>query len=71
MAQIRPAQIKTTGTRSSSTYLRGDGAWSTPAGGGGGATNMFVQTTNPGMTEPGLWIDTSGGNLSFWVEDGL
>lgn len=30
------AQITATGTPSGTTYLRGDGTWSTPAGGGGG-----------------------------------
>ena len=30
------ADITATGTPSASTYLRGDGSWSTPAGGGGG-----------------------------------
>lgn len=33
------AEINATGTPSSSTYLRGDGTWSTPAGGGGGAVD--------------------------------
>lgn len=32
-------KLSATGTPSSSTYLRGDGTWSTPAGGGGGCDN--------------------------------
>lgn len=32
-----------TGTPSSSTYLRGDGSWATPAGGGGGGGSLEVQ----------------------------
>ena len=31
-----PGDITATGTASASTYLRGDGAWATPEGGGGG-----------------------------------
>lgn len=34
------ADINATGTPADTTYLRGDGTWSTPAGGGGGATNL-------------------------------
>ena len=45
-------------------------AYADSLSGGGGATNVFVQPTNPNMTEPGLWIDTSGGNFTFWIEDG-
>jgi hypothetical protein len=33
------ADINATGTPSGTTYLRGDGTWSTPAGGGGGAVD--------------------------------
>lgn len=39
----------------------------------GGSGNLFVQPTNPGMTEPGLWIQTEIGadnDMTFWVEDG-
>lgn len=33
---------------------------------------IFIQSTAPtGITGPYLWIDTTGGNLSFNVEDGL
>lgn len=33
-------------------------------------TPVYIQNTNPGMTSPGVWIDTTGGNLSFFVETG-
>lgn len=33
---VRIADISATGSPSSTTYLRGDGTWATPAGGGGG-----------------------------------
>ena len=36
------SQISATGTRDSTTFLRGDGTWNAPAGGGGGST--FKQT---------------------------
>lgn len=35
-----------TGTPSSSTYLRGDGTWSTPSGGSGTVTSVSVTTAN-------------------------
>lgn len=38
-ADVPVADIDATGTPSSTTYLRGDGTWSTPAGGGGGAVD--------------------------------
>lgn len=36
-------QIDATGTRSDTTFLRGDGAWETPAGGGGGGAFSGVK----------------------------
>lgn len=33
--------------------------------------DVFVQPTNPNMTSPGLWVDTTGGDVTFWIEDGL
>jgi hypothetical protein len=36
-----PATLPVTGTPSSSTYLRGDGTWSTPSGGSGVSPNGF------------------------------
>jgi hypothetical protein len=38
-ADVPVADIDATGTPSGTTYLRGDGTWSTPAGGGGGAVD--------------------------------
>jgi hypothetical protein len=39
-----------------------------------GNTNVFVQPTDPIMTEPGLWIQTGlgtdGTGITLWVEDG-
>lgn len=41
---VRIADISATGTPSSTTYLRGDGTWSTPAGGGGGTWGSITGT---------------------------
>lgn len=43
---------------------------STGATGAAGPNNLRVQTTNPGLAIPGMWVDTSGGNISLWIEDG-
>lgn len=41
----------------------------------GGVTQVYVQNTDPGMTGPGIWIQTglapSGAGFTFWFEDGL
>lgn len=39
--QIKYNQITATGTPSASTYLRGDGSWSTPSGGGAVSTQTI------------------------------
>src|SRR5690606_35969944 len=39
------SDLTATGTPSATTYLRGDGAWATPAGGGGGGTTVFFAAT--------------------------
>lgn len=41
-------------------------------GGGGSGDSIYVQDTEPAWAdgEKGLWIDTSGGNLNFWVQTG-
>jgi hypothetical protein len=38
-AAVTIAKISATGTASATTFLRGDGAWATPAGGGAGVTD--------------------------------
>lgn len=35
------------------------------------AQNLFIQDTDPAIAGAYLWIDTTGGNLNFWVEDGI
>ena len=44
ISDIGIASLKATGTPNNTTYLRGDGTWSTPAGGGGGSGFSLVQT---------------------------
>ncbi|OYW55461.1 MAG: hypothetical protein B7Z29_07885 [Hyphomicrobium sp. 12-62-95] len=50
-ATIAVGKISATGTASATTYLRGDGQWATPAGGGGGAncsaTSVAACSANP------------------------
>lgn len=39
--------------------------------GDSGPENLVVSDTDPGLTEPGLWIqDLGGGDFTFWIEDG-
>jgi hypothetical protein len=45
-ASVTVAKISATGTPSATTYLRGDGSWSTPAGGGGGSAPTLVDANN-------------------------
>lgn len=50
-----------TGTPSSSTYLRGDGTWSTPAGGGGGMTwSVVTGTTQTAAVNTGYFANNAG-----------
>lgn len=40
----------------------------------GGPHNLYVQDTNPGLTIPGVWVQTglgTGHDISIWVEDGI
>lgn len=58
------AKIDAAGTPSASTYLRGDGSWSTPAGGSSGLPNKFANS-NSATTS----IDTASAwaNLSTYI----
>ena len=51
------ADINATGTASGTTYLRGDGTWSTPAGGGSGNVVGPASSTDNGLV---VFDDTTG-----------
>lgn len=57
-----------TGTPSSTTYLRGDGTWSTPAGGGSGtlASDTDVSITSPSNNQ----VLTYNSGTSKWTNQG-
>ena len=73
------ADLTATGTASATTFLRGDNAWATPAG--GGVTHLGTLTTTSGTTQSlaaqnfslydQIWIVTdnvsSGGSADFQV----
>lgn len=63
------AGVSATGTPSSTTYLRGDGTWNTPTGGGGGGTGTVeptaVKTANYTASAGDLVpCDVSGGSFA-------
>ena len=41
-------------------------------GSGGSVQNVYIQTSEPVIApgEKALWIDTTGGNLNFWIVTG-
>ena len=61
-SQINVAAISATGTANSTTYLRGDGVWDTPAGGSGSGTVTSVNVVGgtTGLTTSGGPITTAG-----------
>lgn len=39
--------------------------------GAAGPANLKVQATDPGLTSPGMWVQTYGnGDIALWIEDG-
>ena len=52
---IAISKIAATGSANNTTYLRGDGSWATPSGGGGGDIPANACTAN--VSEDGLYLD--------------
>ena len=69
MAQqlITPNELGATGTPSSTTYLRGDGTWSTISAG----SSVAVSDTAPtSPTANNLWWDSNAGRMYVYYNDG-
>lgn len=65
---VAVSDISATGTPDNTTYLRGDGSWSTPAGGGGSGTVTSVAATVPtGLSVSGSPITISGTLAFTWA----
>lgn len=52
--------------------LLGNGNIVISGGSGGGIQNVYIQDTQPAVNtgDKVLWIDTTGGNLNFWIITG-
>jgi hypothetical protein len=80
---IAVGDIDATGTPSATTYLRGDGAWETPAGGGGGGAptdapyvttaadnDLSAEIVIPGLAASSDRAGVGGGSLALEFESG-
>jgi len=65
---VSGTSIKTINNQS----LLGSGNITISGGAGGGVQNVYIQETEPVIAsgEKALWIDTTGGNLNFWIKTG-
>lgn len=66
-AVVGVSNLNATGTPSATTYLRGDGTWSTPAGGGGspGGSTTQVQYNNAGAFGGAANVIIDAGDLAI------
>jgi len=62
---IALADLSATGTASSSTFLRGDNAWATPAG--GGVTHLGTMTTTSGTSQTITGLDFTDLNMLIFI----
>ena len=70
LSNINISSLSAIGTANSSTYLRGDGSWATPSGGGGSASYLkvyrssatTVSLTSGANTLPGSFFDNTDAN---------
>lgn len=68
-AAVGIAELSATGTPSSTTFLRGDNAWATPAGGGGGDASTNTATSVD--SEVALFSSTTGKLLKRATGSGI
>jgi hypothetical protein len=64
-ASIGVSQLNATGTASSSTYLRGDGTWSTPSSGLSGGTANYIPLWSSSSALTSSVIYQSSGNVGI------
>lgn len=62
---VTVAKLSAVGTASSATYLRGDGSWQTPVGGGGGST-ATVGDVMPTFSTAGFYGSRDNGDFRYY-----
>lgn len=63
LQSVTIGDITATGTPNATTFLRGDGSWAVPAGGGGGG--VFTGTIQDNQVAVGTGVDALGGTSSL------